>query len=197
MVLSRGGWTLTALAGASVGMLAPGASTSIGDLRGSSFPDALLAIGCLVQLALSGWVMLAVALSLAHAPAPLLHAVTPGLLRRALFAGTAGALALAPAHADRAAPAQPSPHHLVGLRLPDRPVVVAPRAAPDQRTVVVRHGDTLWAIAARSLPGDATDADIARASARWHDANRRVIGADPNLIFPTQRLVPPLGKDPS
>ena len=75
--------------------------------------------------------------------------------------------------------------------------VGAPRPAQAPAVVVVRAGDTLWAIAARALPAGATDAEIARAGARWHAANRDVIGADPNLILPVQRLVPPLGKDPT
>jgi hypothetical protein len=190
---------LTSLAGLSVGLLVPDAVATAGDLGGASFPAALLALGCLVQLALSSWVLLAVAVSLARAPAPLVHAVTPRLLRRALFAGTIGALALAPVHADQvAAPGRPV-HDLTGLQLPDRPIASAPRVSkdPDPAAVVVRPGDTLWAIAARSLPVGATDAEIARACTRWHAANRDVIGDDPNLIFPMQRLVPPLGKDPT
>lgn len=197
-MLSRAGWALTALAGVSAGLLAPEAIRAVGDLQGPSFPSALLALGSLVQLALSSWVLLAAALVLVHAPAPLVRAVAPRVLRRALFVGTAGALALAPAHADRVvAPSGPAHHALTGLQLPDRPVASAPPAAALPAVVVVRPGDTLWAIAAHSLPAGATNAEIARACARWHAANRDVIGDDPNLIFPTQRLVPPLGKDPT
>jgi hypothetical protein len=195
-MLSRGGWALTGLAGLSVGLLGRSAATAVGDLDGPAFPDALLGLGCLVQLALSSWVLLAVALSSAHAPLPILRALTPRLLRRALFAGTASALIVSPVHADRVvAPSRPAIHDVVGLRLPDRPVAAASPNPERPEPVVVRAGDTLWAIAARSLPTGASDAEIARACARWHDANRGVIGTDPNLIFPTQRLVPPLGKD--
>ncbi|KRC66473.1 hypothetical protein ASE12_17880 [Aeromicrobium sp. Root236] len=197
MLLSRAGWALTALAAVSVTLLAPGAGRAVADLRGDSFPDALLALGCLVQLALSSWVLLAAGLVLLRVPAPLLRAITPRLLRRALLAGTVGALAVAPVQADRAvAPARPQ-HDLTGLQLPDRPVGSVPATAGAAPAVVVRPGDTLWAIAARSLPAGATDAEIARACARWHAANRDVIGDDPDLIFPKQRLVPPLGKDPT
>ena len=197
-MLSRGGWALTALAVLSVGLVAPDATHAIDDLQGQSLPAALLGLGSLVQLALSCWVLLAVAASLMRAPAPLVRAVTPRLLRSALFAGAAGTLALAPVHADRVvAPSRPAHHDLTGLQLPDRPIASAPRPAQAPAVVVVRAGDTLWAIAARALPAGATDAEIARACARWHAANRDVIGADPNLIFPMQRLVPPLGKDPT
>ncbi|KAA1400204.1 LysM peptidoglycan-binding domain-containing protein [Aeromicrobium ginsengisoli] len=192
---------LTTLAALSAALLTPSAGATATDLRGESFPDALLALGCVVQLALSTWVLLVAGLSLVRAPAPLLRAITPRLLRRALFAGTAGALALAPVPADRGgAPGRPQ-HDLTGLQLPDRPIGAATvgRAAPrvSASPVVVRPGDTLWAIAARSLPRHATAAEVARACAQWHAANRDVIGDDPDLIFPTQRLVPPLGKDPT
>ena len=200
-MLSRAGWVLTTLAAASVALLAPGAGATTRQLGGENFPDALLALGCVVQLAVSTWVLLVAGLSLVRAPAPLLRAITPGLLRRALFAGTVGALALAPVHADRGgAPSRPQ-HDLTGLQLPDRPLgaVAASRPAAQEGAspVVVRPGDTLWAIAARSLPGHATDVEVARACARWHAANRDVIGDDPDLIFPMQRLSPPLGKDPT
>jgi hypothetical protein len=197
-MLSRAGWVLTGLAGSSVSLLAPDVGHAVRDLHGQSFSAALLGLGTLVQLTLSAWVLLPVVLTLVHAPAPLIRAVSPRLLRRALFAGTAGALAMAPVHADRVMPPnRPAHHDLVGLRLPDRPVAAAPHVVAGPAAVVVRAGDTLWAIAARSLPAGATDAQIARACAQWHAVNRDVIGDDPNLIFPMQRLVPPLGKDPT
>ncbi|MFD6446817.1 LysM peptidoglycan-binding domain-containing protein [Promicromonospora sp. NPDC060204] len=51
--------------------------------------------------------------------------------------------------------------------------------------VVVEAGDTLWAIAADGLAGDGpSDAEVADAVVRWHDANRQVLGSDPDLIRP-------------
>jgi hypothetical protein len=82
---------------------------------------------------------------------------------------------------------------LVGLPLPDRAVVPA-SASP--RAVVVRPGDSLWSIAARDLRPDALATDVA---SRWHAiyaANRGVIGPDPDLLEPGQRLLLPR-KDPS
>jgi nucleoid-associated protein YgaU len=61
----------------------------------------------------------------------------------------------------------------------------------DDAPVVVRRGDTLWAIAARHLPSGADPAQIAREWPRWHAANRAVIGADPDLLQPGQELTPP------
>lgn len=62
--------------------------------------------------------------------------------------------------------------------------------APAER-VVVTTGDTLWQIAADSLPRDASPARIARAWPRWFAANTRTIGADPNLIRPGEVLHAP------
>lgn len=58
-------------------------------------------------------------------------------------------------------------------------------------TVVVEPGDSLWALAARHLPSSATDAEIAAAWPSWWSANRSVIGDDPDLLHPGQRLQPP------
>jgi len=89
------------------------------------------------------------------------------------------------------APAVPPPP--VRTAAPADPLVVAaPRAGTAvEETVVVRRGDTLWDIAARHLPADADDADIAAAWPRWYAANASVIGSDPDLLLPGQLLVPP------
>jgi nucleoid-associated protein YgaU len=76
------------------------------------------------------------------------------------------------------------------------PVVPGPRLAPAagahvRTVVVVRPGDTLWAIAARHLRGRPTDAQIADEWPRWYAANRGVIGPDPAVVRPGQHLVVP------
>jgi nucleoid-associated protein YgaU len=71
-------------------------------------------------------------------------------------------------------------------------LATAPRArAAAEDAVVVRRGDTLWALAARALPAGATDAQIAAEWPRWYAANRAVVGADPDHLEPGMRLVPP------
>lgn len=65
------------------------------------------------------------------------------------------------------------------------------RPADDGSPVVVQPGDCLWSIAARWLGGHPADAQIAAAWPRWYDANRSVIGPDPNLLQPGQVLVAP------
>ena len=57
--------------------------------------------------------------------------------------------------------------------------------------VVVRRGDSLWTITGRYLGPSATADEIAREWPRWHEANRDVIGNDPDLIRPGQVLHPP------
>lgn len=61
----------------------------------------------------------------------------------------------------------------------------------DARAVLVRPGDSLWDLAAARLGADGTLAQTAAAWPRWYAANRAVIGADPDLIKPGQRLTPP------
>jgi nucleoid-associated protein YgaU len=133
-------------------------------------------------------------------------------------AGVAGVLTAA----DRSDHAGTTPH-LPATPVPDRPAATVPTGwTPDRpvRThrrstraeaasrlvtgpsraerrvadeVVVRRGDSLWDIAARHLGPDASAADVAAEWPRWHHANRAVIGADPDLLIPGQRLVPPAG----
>jgi LysM domain len=54
--------------------------------------------------------------------------------------------------------------------------------------VVVRRGDTLWAIARSHLPRGAGAAAISREWPRWYALNKAVIGPDPGLIRPGTRL---------
>jgi hypothetical protein len=104
-----------------------------------------------------------------------------------------------PAHAGDGAGRSP----LDGLPLPDRATAttqvsrVFARAEsrhvadhPVRRpppTVIVRPGDTLWAIARVGLPGPDND-DVAARVREIHHANRAVIGPDADLIRPGQRL---------
>jgi hypothetical protein len=75
-----------------------------------------------------------------------------------------------------------------------RPDAAAARAALNaEDRVVVRRGDSLWRIAARHLGAGASDAEVAAEWPRWWHANRREIGADPDLLVPGTRLTPPDG----
>jgi hypothetical protein len=90
-------------------------------------------------------------------------------------------------HTHDPAPARPRPRApKIGL------VSTAPRRAADRPPpVIVRAGDSLWSITAAHLGPDATAAQIATQWPRWYAENRRVIGADPTLIRPGQRLRSP------
>jgi hypothetical protein len=57
--------------------------------------------------------------------------------------------------------------------------------------VVVQVGDSLWTVAARQLGPSASNAQIAEAWPRWWSANRVLVGDDPGLIHPGNRLTPP------
>lgn len=205
MRLSRGGLLIAVFAAVVVTWLGPRVPVLVHDLSGPSFPEALLALGSLTVVALAGWVLIIALSAMLGVSSRVLARFTPAVLRGVLLAGATGVLAVGPAHADQVSgPGPQLPHSVNGLPLPDRPDAHASSAAsrpratparPQERAVGVRPGDTLWAIAARSLPAGATDAQIAAATRAWHRANREVIGADPNLIFPTQRLAPPTVKD--
>jgi len=68
----------------------------------------------------------------------------------------------------------------VGTRSPSRDV-----------TTVVAPGDCLWTIAAAHLGHGANNAEIAAEWPRWYAANRRIIGADPDLLLPGMVLRAP------
>ncbi len=158
--------------------------------------ESWLVAGCEVAtLLVVGWLWVLVLLVAREAGggrrAP--RAGVPGAVRRAVLlacgAGLAGSL-VGPATATA-----PPPSPLDGLPLPDRATSHArppvPRPAgpsPAGRSVEVVPGDTLWAIAAADLPAGATAAEIDRRWRTLHAANREVIGADPDLILPGQRL---------
>lgn len=76
------------------------------------------------------------------------------------------------------------PHRATPRHRPGVPQSSAPRP----RTVVVTPGDTLWALAAASLPPGASDADVAARVALLHRTNRATVGPDPDLVLPGQEL---------
>jgi len=87
------------------------------------------------------------------------------------------------APAPAVVPPARAPAPALGLASPQRP-----GGADD---VVVRRGDTLWAIAERSLPAGAGAAEVAAEWPRWWRANHDVVGDDPDLLLPGQVLRAP------
>jgi hypothetical protein len=76
---------------------------------------------------------------------------------------------------------------------PTGPLVQAEKraAATPAQTVEVRPGDSLWSVTARHLGPGATEIQIAEAWPKWFEANRAVIGDNPDVIRPGQLLSPP------
>jgi nucleoid-associated protein YgaU len=119
----------------------------------------------------------------------------PHVVRRALvtICGVAltGAAIVTPAQAHEDHSSAP-PSRLDGLPLPDRTAGRELRPAAAPRTVVVRRGDTLWAIAAGRLSPRAAPAAVDRAWRSLYRANRAAIGGDPDLIrVGTELRLPP------
>jgi DNA-binding CsgD family transcriptional regulator len=78
---------------------------------------------------------------------------------------------------------------------------IAPTKDPQQKgteRIVVSPGDSLWSISSERLGPNATPQQIASGAERIYALNQNQIGADPNLIFPGQKLlVPPVVGEPS
>ncbi|MEP6981153.1 MAG: LysM peptidoglycan-binding domain-containing protein [Nakamurella sp.] len=119
--------------------------------------------------------------------------------------GAAGATHMTPAPTaptvvTEGGPAEPAPpaEAAVGPAATPRPVpsTTSPVTPPtstgaDAHAVTVVPGDSLWSIAAAHLPADAGNAHIAAEWPRWYDANRALIGADPDRIEPGWQLSVP------
>lgn len=166
-----------------------------------AFANAIVQGAEIVLCATSWWLAIATALSVIGAlcgqnsrSQRLARRITPAAWRRFLVLMLGGAIALAPAAAN-AVPSADSTNDpsFSGLRLPDRPSGVTPptKALGGGSAATVRHGDTLWDIAAAQLPADAGDTARARSCERWYTANRAVIGPDPDLLLPGMRLSHP------
>ena len=161
---------------------------------GSEYDALLLALAAWVLLGCAAWaVLIGIAAVVETASAGRLPATAwvgcPRSLRRLLLTGLGVALVGAgplqpPAVASADAP----------LPVPARPVgtVQADSAADPRPGLVVRPGDSLWRIAEQRLHSSASAKEVAALVHRLHHRNREVIGPDPDLIRPGQRLaVPP------
>lgn len=173
---------------------------------GSMLAGLAAAAGWLVVLRL---LVTALAVALASAPGQVgslgrrtATAWSPALARRLVRAGLGIAVVAGPAMLPAGAFADPGPYPTL-----DR-VILAPAAAGADHpgtagghvrasepgsghVVVVRPGDSLWAIAAAHLPPGHSAEQVAQAWPRWYAANRCVIGPDPDVIRPGTTLVPP------
>ena len=179
---------------------------------------ALVALAAASAAICAAWLALAAALHcLARLPGHLgsvagrvAAAVTPALVSRLLMitVSTAGA-AVATVHAaDAPAPdfGAPAPKVMTQEAAPSpgwTPTAPRPARQPtlevlgsrggsgEDPSYVVRRGDCLWDIVGRHLGDRATPAAIVEAIPSWHEANRDVLGPDPDLIHPGVTLTPP------
>ncbi|OJX98308.1 MAG: hypothetical protein BGO96_03740 [Micrococcales bacterium 73-15] len=87
---------------------------------------------------------------------------------------------------DTSASASPTAEPVSASQTVPAPAVEGASAEGVPAAYTVRSGDSLWGIA--RAHGAETDAEIADAWPRWHELNRDVIGADPDLIQPGQVL---------
>lgn len=157
--------------------------------------ESLLVRGCAsVATACTAWgwlsVLAVVAEALGSAEPGAARRGVPAGLRRWVLAGCGVALTAtaAPALAATGADTQEAmPAAVAGLPFPARAM---DRQASAEHRVVVRRGDSLWAITARRSPG-ADDVEITSGWHRLYARNRAVVGDDPSLIHPGQRLVLP------
>lgn len=134
----------------------------------------------------------------------------PGVVRRwAFMLLGAAVVCAAPVPAQAEQWSAPPEAGFVGLPVPARPdgaVQVAGRSrvpattsrAPvdRHRRVVVQPGDSLWDLAADRLPQPTDERAVAAAVAAMYRVNRDVVGPDPDLLRPGQRLVVPVRLQP-
>jgi hypothetical protein len=171
----------TAAAAALVGALLPVALAPA-----TRFDDVLVRACAAVGTVVAGWLWAVVTVVAVEARRGRSAVPVPASVRRLLLAACGVALVTGLAAPAGATPRGDAPVTAVavvtdaldGLPLPDRPHG-RPAAEPDR--VTVRPGDTLWEIAAEHLGH----------GERWPEIyalNRAVVGADPDLIQPAQRL---------
>lgn len=194
---------------ASTGAAAAGAPAGT-DGRWAADPTAaLLAAATLVGWAVLAWLAVSLALTaLAGLPGRsgrlagrLADAVSPALLRRLAAAALGVSLVGSPTLAGATVADPDVGAFSVSVSALDRPAQPSAtagdggvlRAAPPVPAagVRVRPGDSLWAIAARSLGPRAGPGEVAAEWPRWFAANREVIGPDPDLLQPGQWLAAP------
>jgi len=188
--------------------------------------QALADLAAVVLVACAAWGWLALTATVVEAwrgvsPARRRPWHPPAGVRRALLTACGVALtttAAAPALATDAGQAHHASHHprarlgaalLDGLPLPERavapsgsparpaPASRAPRPRVPVRRVLVKPGDCLWSIAALDLGPGASESAI---DARWraiYAANHTLIGPDPGLVEPGQRLRIPAPRLPA
>ena len=206
-------WSVVTLAAGAAAGAVPGAWAAQTASGPHAFADLLVA-ACATGLALAlAWLWVITTLTVAGVLTG--RARAGGGATRRLVLVACGAAVLAGTGVPALAAGGDGSEVLVGLPLPERAVAPpqrtsapsAPSApseaqpqpqaqtaahaeAPGDGSYVVRPGDSLWSIARRH-PGDSGSVDL-RWRAIWQ-ANRDMVGDDPDLILPGQALRLPDG----
>jgi hypothetical protein len=167
----------------------------------SDFEGLLTAAASWLLLACASWaVLIGAAAGLEAVTRGRLRATTwvccPASVRQALLVGVGVALVGVPGTATASTPwTRPADGQggaaksaQLSLPVPARPLGSAGRGPARE---VVQPGDTLWHLAQTHLRTAASPALVADLVSRVHQRNRQVIGPDPDLIRPGQRLVFP------
>lgn len=157
-----------------------------------AFDDLLVAGAAWAMVVAAGWAGAVLTAAVLEAVSSGRYTLTtrlgcPAVARRALLSALGvvlaggGAVVAAPVSATPGASVRPLP-------VPARPTGSA--HVQPQLHVEVRPGDSLWRLNRQRAPRAATR-DLARLVERTYRTNRPVIGPDPDLIRPGQRLVLP------
>lgn len=162
--------------------------------------SAIVVVACWLAWLGAAYLALAtVAAALAHVPGVVgrlgatLETLAPPALRRTVQIGVgvvaATGILVGPTTAT-AAPPSPGASTAPAATSLDWPGLSTPTSARPaaEAPIVVRTGDSLWAISAHLLGPRGSASHIARLWPRVYAANRAVIGPDPDLIRPGQRL---------
>lgn len=195
----RGSLLLTVSAGATA--VAARQTAGLRHPSQSSYDDLLVAGAAWALVLCAAWAGLVCAATVLEAVTAGRIAVTPlvgcpGPARRVLLATLGVAMAGGSALVAGPVCAAPAPLESgssgrgdrLGLPVPARPTGAA--YSRPRLQVEVRPGDSLWRLARQRAPTASTTV-LARLVARTYTANRRVIGPDPDLIRPGQRLLIP------
>lgn len=176
--------------------------------------DAVADVAAVLALVAWTWLLLGAIVTIADGVtrrpgSSLARRVAPPTWRRLVLAAVGIGALSAPAAVAHASPGEPPSEVTVaarhdpgrapatvaeairGLPLPDRPYGRLAAILADPKRVVVRPGDSLWAIAERHLGPQASAAAIETEWPRWYAANRALIGPDPDLITPGMVLHAP------
>ena len=148
-----------------------------------------LLLGCAVWAALVGLAVLVEAASHGRMRATTWVGCPRGV-RRLLLGGLGVVLAASPAPvlAAEGSPGRPGSPAGRGLPVPAR---TTNRDDLPARRIEVRAGDCLWNLARSHLPSGASPARVASLADATYRRNRGVIGDDPDLVRPGQRLALP------